>query len=324
MVKGLTITLTALFLTAALFVGCGDEGTGPGEVDGIQGTVTYNDGTTPVAGATVSATSTLMEATFTTNSGDDGSFKFSDVPDGDYRVTADKGAFHAEGNITVSGGKSAGAMTLALDIDKSKIGVVLGLYDDMGSILTDLGYEFTTLADADLADSTKLDPLELLFLNCGSNTIWAYNATVQTNLKNYVNGGGYLYASDWDFEYVENCWPEAIDFYGEDLTDPYIGNEQTITADVVDSALAAYLGKNTAQILFDLGSWVVVMGTGSSTDVLVRGSFSTTAGDINDKPLMVSFDQGNGIVAYTCFHNEAQVTEDARKLLLYFISLTPS
>ena len=107
MVKRIAITLAVFFLTAALFVGCGDEGTGPGNVDGIQGIVTYKDGTTPVAGATVTAASTLMEATFTTNSGNDGSFKFSDVPDGDYRVTADKGGFHAEGNITVSGGKAA-------------------------------------------------------------------------------------------------------------------------------------------------------------------------------------------------------------------------
>jgi hypothetical protein len=209
-------------------------------------------------------------------------------------------------------------MILALDIDKSKIGVVPGLYDDIGSILTDLGYEFTTLTDAELADSTKLDPLELLFLNCGSNTVWAYNATVQSNLKSYVNGGGYLYASDWDYIYVETCWPGAVEFYG---TDPKIGNEQTITADVLDSALAGYLGKNQAEITFDLPGWVVINSVNSSTDVLVRGSFSTTQGQMTDKPLMVSFDHGNGIVAYTSFHNEAQITDDARKLLLYFISL---
>jgi len=319
MVNKLTILLAVFSLTAALFIGCGDEGTGPGNVDGIQGTVTYKDGTTPVAGATVTATSTLMEATFATDSGNDGGFKFSDVPDGDYRVTADKGSFHAEGNITVSGGKTTAAMLLALDIDESKIGVVPGVFDDIGSILTDLGYEFTTLTDADLADSTKLDPLELLFLNCGSNTFWASDATVQTNLQNYVNDGGYLYASDWEYVYVETSWPSAVEFYG---ADPRIGDEQTITADVTDSALAGYLGKNEAEITFDLSDWVVINRVDSSTAVLVRGSFSTTEGQMTDKPLMVSFEHGNGIVAYTCFHNEAQITDDARELLLYFISLT--
>ncbi|UCE27972.1 MAG: carboxypeptidase regulatory-like domain-containing protein [Candidatus Coatesbacteria bacterium] len=325
MAKRLAIALMAFSLTAALFVGCGDGDTGPGTIDGIQGTVTYKDGTTPVAGATVTATSTVMEATFTTTSGSDGSFKFSSVPDDDYTVTAVKGAFRAQGNITVSDGKTTAAMTLALDIDESKVGVVPGSYDDIGAILTDLGYGFTTLTDANLADSSNLDPIELLFLNCGSDTSWAADATVQANLKNYVNDGGYLYASDWDYLYVEYCWPSAIDFYGDDLVGPYIGNApQTITADVVNSGLAGYLGKDEASIYFDLPAWIVIDNVATSTDILVSGDFNTYVGNLNDKPLMVSFEHGSGIVAYTCFHNEAQITDDARKLLLYFISLTPS
>jgi hypothetical protein len=325
--------LPAIIFVVTVFIGCGDDGTtgpgdgddGNGEIDGIAGTVTYKDGTTPVAGATVTAMTTLTEETYTTTSGNDGKFSFPNAVDGNYIVTADKGAFHAEGNVTVTNGKSAGAITLKLDIDESKIGVVPGVFDDIGAILTALGYDYTTLYDAELADSSNLDPLELLFLNCGSNTSYASDSTVQTNLKNYVNGGGYLYASDWDFEYVEYCWPNAIDFYGDDLFDPYIGTgDQTITASVLDSGLAGYLGKNQAQIYFDLDSWIVIDDIGGSTNELVRGTFNTSEGQMNDKPIMVSFNHGSGIVAYTCFHNEAQITDDARKLLLYFISLTPS
>lgn len=317
--------LPAIALLAAVFIGCGGDGTtGPGGVDGIQGTVTYKDGTTPVAGATVTATTTVSREVYTTTSGNDGEFSFPNAVDGNYNVTADKGSFHAAANVTVTDGKSAGAITLELDIDKSKIGVVPGVYDKIGDILTDLGYDYTTLYDADLSDSSKLAPLELLFLNCGSDTSYASDSTVQTNIKNFVNGGGYLYASDWDFEYVEYCWPDAIDFYGDDLSDPYIGDSQEITADVVDSGLAGYLGKNQAQINFDLPIWIVIDSVDSSTKVLVRGSFSTSEGQMNDKPIMVSFNSGSGIVAYTCFHNEAQITGDARELLLYFISLIPS
>lgn len=313
----LVFALIALIGLTVLWLGC--EGEGTGQVDGIAGTVTYQDGVTPVFGATVTATSTsAMCATYTATSGYDGKFTMTGVADGTYQVTADKGPFHAEGQVTVSGGKSPGGMVLMLDVDPSMIGVVPGSYDDIGAILDDLGYEYTTLYDSDLADSSKLDPLALLFLNCGSDTWYASDTTVQDNLKNYVNGGGYLYASDWDFEYIEACWPTAITFYG---SDPYIGDTQTITADVVDPDLAAYLGKDTAQIIFDLGAWVVIDSVATTTDVLVQGDFATYVGPLADKPLMVSFEYGSGLVAYTCFHNEAQLTTDARKLLNYFISL---
>jgi len=302
-----------------VIVGCSDSGTSASEVDGIAGTVTYKDGTTPVAGATVVAT-TGTKATYTTTSGNDGSFAFPDAADGTYAVTADKGAFHAEGTVTVTNGKSASALTMKLDLPAAQIGVVEGSYDNIEDILTSLGYSYTTLDDSDLADSTNLAPLELLFLNCGSDTSWASNTTVQNNLRDYVNGGGYLYASDWDYEYIENAWPGAIDFYAPY---PKIGNTQTITADVVDSGLAGYLGKNTAQILFDLPGWVVIDDVAGSTTVLVQGDFDTTDGPMTDKPIMVSFTHGGGIVGYTSFHNEANVTNDARQILLYFISLTP-
>jgi hypothetical protein len=186
-----------------------------------------------------------MEATFTTNSGNDGSFKFSDVPDGDYRVTANKGSIHAEANVTITNGKSAGAITLELDIDESKIGVVPGSFDDIGVILTALGYDYTTLTDADLVNSSNFAPLELLSLNCGSSTSYASDSTVQTDLKNYVDGGGYLYASDWNYEYAENCWPSGLDLYGDDLFDPDIGTgNQAITVSVIDPGLTENLGKS--------------------------------------------------------------------------------
>jgi len=307
-------SLAGLMIFAVSWFAC--DGDGGVQVDGIGGTVTYKDGTTPVYGATVTAISTTaLSATYTATSGYDGKFSMPTVADGTYNVTADKGPFHTQGEVTVSGGKSM-ALTMALDLSADKIGVVPGLYDDIGAILTDLGYAYTTLSDSDLADSGNLDPLVLLFLNCGSSTFWATDATVQANLQDYVNTGGYLYASDWDYEYVENCWPSAIDFIGKDGE-----GSQTVTADVVDTELAGYLGKNTAEIFFDLESWVVMNGVDPSTNILVQGDVNTYSGMLNDKPIMVSFAYGSGIVAYTSFHNEAQLTGDGRQILNYFISL---
>ena len=64
-------------------------------------------------------------------------------------------------------------------------------------------------------------------------------------------------------------------------------------------------------------------GVGSGTNILVQGDFETSEGPMNDKPIMVSFTDGGGIVGYTSFHNEANITNDAKTILLYFISLAP-
>lgn len=312
------------FLFIPAYLACdSDESNGNGGAnDGIAGIVTYMDGETPVINAVITMTSN--EGTYTTTSGPDGRFHQTGVTDGEYTVTADKGAFHAESGITVYGGKSGGDLSLFLELPAVSIGVVPGSFDDIGSILTGLGYSYTGLDDSDLTSWANLEPLEMLFLSCGSDYTMANDAAVQDNLDRFVNEGGYLYVSDWNYQYVEQVWPEAIDFYISGLGESRVGmGNQTVTANIKDEIMASYLGKDTAEIVFDKSGWVVIDSVPAETDILVSGDFSTSDGAMTDKPLMVSFTYGSGIVGYTSFHNEAQLGSDPKNILLYFISLTP-
>ncbi|UCE26479.1 MAG: hypothetical protein JSW52_09015 [Candidatus Coatesbacteria bacterium] len=319
MVTRLAIILSAVFSVVPLIIGCyGDVY----EQKGLYGHVYYKNGVTPVACATVTATPAGIEAapdapagTYVTTSGHSGYYVIWGLPEAEYIVTADKGAFHAEARVTPYGWYEK---NLLMEINDSEIGVVPGANDNVGVLLAALGYGYTTLTNADLADQDKLAPLGMLFLNCGGDTSYASNADVQNNLKSYVTDGGFLYASDYEFEYIEACWPDAISFYGRD---PYIGDRQTIEARVYDYDLERYLGRYYTYVTFDHSEWVVIDDVDESTDVLVRGSFDTSEDSFVGKPLLVSFYDGNGIVIYTCFHDWGKNDKD---IFFYIISLPPA
>lgn len=322
MVTRLAIILSALLSAVPLIIGCYGE---VYEQKGLYGYVYYKDGATPVAYATVTATPVGVGATrtvttsgppgetYVTTSGYSGYYVFWGLPEREYILKADKGAFHAEARVTPRGWYEK---NLQMEISVSKIGVIPGANDNVGVLLGALGYGYTTLTNADLADPDKLAPLEMLFLNCGGDTSYASDADVQNNLKSYVTGGGYLYASDYEFEYIEACWPDAISFYSPD---PYIGDRQTIEVYSFDHDLSQYLDRYVTFVTFDHSKWVVIDTVDESTDVLVGGSFFASDHHLS-KPLLVSFDSGNGIVIYTCFHDWG---EDDKDILFYIISLPP-
>ena len=306
-------------ISVILMLSCASE-KGNGKV---TGKITGPDKETPVVNANVTISSQGSDLVLyenSTTSGTDGSYTFENVPDGDYKLTADKVHFHGENTIKVTNGNVEGDTNIDINIDASKIAVVPGAYDDIGLILEDMGINYTEITDADLEDSDTVSSFYIIFLNCGSDTYYAEETQVQDNLRNFVKAGGSIYASDWDYEYVEYTWPDAIDFYGDDLTDPKIGDgDQHVNGDIVDSCLEDYMGKNAVDLYYDLSSWVVINDVGSGTNTDIQGDISTYEGPLSDKPLLVNFTDEIGKVIYTTFHNEAQVTADAEKILKYFV-----
>ena len=314
----LTLTLIFSFL---IVVSCGEEKPGEGKV---TGKITGPDEQTPVSGANVTITSQTSDIVLydnNTQSGPDGTYTFENVPDGDYKLTAEKGHFYGETTIKVTNGNVEGETNFDINIDASKVAVVPGSYDDIGAILDDMGIDYTEITDADLENPDTVSSFYIIFLNCGSETDYAEETQVQDNLRNFVKAGGSIYASDWDYLYIEYTWPDAIDFWGTDDTSyPKIGNGgQHVNGDIVDSCLKDYMGKNVVDIYYDLSQWVVIDGVGSGTNTDIQGDIETTEGPLQDKPLLVNFTDDSGKVIYTTFHNEAQVTEDAEKILKYFV-----
>jgi hypothetical protein len=129
-----------------------------------------------------------------------------------------------------------------------------------------------------------------------------------------VNNGGILYASDWALSVVEAMYPS-------DVSGEIYGDVQSVTADLVDTDLASFIGKSTASIQYDLPGWKTPETLSTAAKVLVRGDFVDGTTTHNDLPLAIVLSKGNGKVVFTSFHNEAGVTDDQIDVLRFFIYL---
>lgn len=211
-------------------------------------------------------------------------------------------------------------------------------YDNMGAILTRHGLKFKEIDEADLKNLDKLKSYDVIYINC-TNTVdeGIVAAKDAEAIKNFVSGGGIVYASDFGASVIEAAFPEKIDFY--DIGEGFEENEALgarqgdageVDATVTDSGLAAVLGKKSININFDLGGWVVVKSVGPGVRVHMRGPAAFSFRENEDKnnasegdlPYVVSFSEGKGEVLFTSFHNEAQNTADMEKVLDWFATKT--
>src|SRR5687767_13140755 len=119
----------------AVLYACGaGESIAPGTPGTIVGKVTAEDGTTPVASASVyieskgKATAVMSEV--------DGDYTITQVAPGAHVVVAEKGNFRSTTSVTVQAGKT---VTVAAKLQPSgKLGYVDGAFDRIEDILTSL------------------------------------------------------------------------------------------------------------------------------------------------------------------------------------------
>ena len=175
------------------------------------------------------------------------------------------------------------------------------------------------------------------------------------NLRRFVEQGGSLYISDLAASLVHAAWPEKISFRAELLPgfplDPCcscvdcppecganveaprlggacqgtLGNARDLLciaeaglfgdeepgrrrATVRSEPLRRFLGRDTLDIEFETGGWVAIDRVAPDVEVLVEA---------DGEPLMVLFEDrtSGGRVAFTTFHNEAQVAADVEQIL---------
>lgn len=303
---------TLAFILLFILAGCGGGGTDQTdqETGTVQGFVYAPDESTPIIGASVTAEG----AARTTTTDTQGAYTLTGVPVGTRKIIAVKGSYRAETTVTVVKDQIATAGQLAL-APIGEIGVVEGVFDDIGVILTSLGitYEVITDPETTFADQTALSEFAVIFFACGLNDSFLDDEVNLANLRYFVSQGGSIYASDWAYSVVEEMYPDKVQFLG------YEGIEQTITASITNPEIQSLLGKDTATICFDLGGWIVIDSVSAGVTVDLRGAIETYEEEKTDIPLMVHFSEGKGYVVYTSFHNEAQVTEDVGKILDYLV-----
>lgn len=180
-----------------------------------------------------------------------------------------------------------------------------------------------------IADQILLDSYDILFLNCGLNEAFEDS---DASIFNYVSNGGFLYATDWAFGYlntITNGGADYIDFY----TPVKSGVSLTTNATILNGDLSAWLLLNfgisiddTVEIDEFLSSWQVVDSYDSNTCISWLNGPVTFRDDTNtiiaeNKDLAFTFIVGSGAVFYSSFHteNDDEGFSDVDRIMEYLV-----
>lgn len=125
--------------------------------------------------------------------------------------------------------------------DSANMAVVTGAYDEIENVLAKLGFgevddygQLDTSADYDfdlidggysadavmtaeelLSDIEAMNEYDIIFINCGTSyESLLSEPDVLANIQEYVEGGGKLYVTDLSYDYLEQAFPDFMDFYG--------------------------------------------------------------------------------------------------------------
>ena len=288
---------------------------------GVTGTLLTPSRRYPISGAGVSLLSPTGAPVATALTDGCGRFTLPAVPPGAYTVRY--GVRSLGGTLPLSMPQSAlGAIpTFGLPIPKPPIlidppidvgflraGVIHGSYDDVEGMLDRVGIPYTVYDAEDLRED---DPYQhrMLFIACGAAT-YPDDDEIKTRLKDFVSQGGSLYVSDLAISYVDQAFPGAVNF---DYSSR--GSSGTRKAYILDPALkAAAKGQTAIDITYDMGGW-------QRLEKDQPQSTLTPLRDVeNDEPLVVVFNVGGGVVQYTTFHEEPQMSEGQELALTYLVT----
>ena len=283
-----------------------------------------------------------------TYSGEDGTWKLEELRGGQtYTVYVQYGNEIVDMfNVEVPDSTDVDAPAPACGADLGRVAVVTGNYDDWESVLPQIGvtnYELvngltgTELAQF-LSDPENLSDFGAIFFagghieedviydTDGSDTDGTVAAVVSA-IKGFVSDGGYVYAADWSYDVIEACWPDRIDFLGED-EDPdgaQLGTPDTIRAQIVDEDMVAAVGGDRMDVSFDLDTWPLISRVGDSVTVYQTanqvtyrdGTEEYTAEDV---PILVGFNPDGGRVFFSSWRVAANNDGRGADVLDYILA----
>lgn len=294
-----------------------------------------------------------------------GAFTVSCSGTGSITVNFAKGSF--TGNASISCGTVASASSTSFSADDAPaMAVVTGSYDRIQDVLAKLGYGTVTsgglldtsasfdftLIDGDgtldstytdlstfLSDVANLNAYDIIFINCGADDSAVSDSSVISRLQSYVQAGGKLYVTDLSYDFIEQPFPDFMDFLdgGSDAAtaetiDAAQDGTSGITSDatVNDTDMAAWLdtitvntgdidtcsvtevngttgarnADDTTTIGDFLSGWAVMVGahTGESPTIWIEGPISYSGGSDTDAPLTVTKTETDGKLLYSSYH----------------------
>jgi hypothetical protein len=221
---------------------------------------------------------------------------------------------------------------------------VHGDYDVIEAIIISLGYTVNIVGSAQLPLS-YLDTYDAVFLNCTANNMMM--TPYYQNLDTFVRHGGSIYASDWAVEYLTGNGavvtggsgserreghhvvnPQASCLYplpGGFLADTSLCTTKSGSSgyanhvNIYDAGLVSALGKDSIDIVYDLGSWEMIDHIDAPFVITMQKP--GYPGIAAAKADMSLYYPGAGSITYTTFHNNPQtsVSPDVMTVLQYFI-----
>jgi hypothetical protein len=306
------IIIVCIIITAAfLITGCSEDNTPTGTTPGntVQGYVRSANGTVSVSGVYVSLTS-AADNPDSTYSDANGFYKFVNVSSGNKTLFFSKGSFRDTINITVP---ISGNVPDAYLHPAKPLAFYWGEFDDIQSIIREMGYTPDSLLLSDFDNLTTLQQYSIIFINCGNSSRNDLNTPlISANLTSFLNGGGRIYASDWAFGCVQGIHPELSGTYDGETVNSLVSN-------VVYSPLQTYLGKNTVNINYDLPDWLSLSPNNNYTENVpfIRATYQNLTN--NPTAFFRETYTAGGKLIYTTFHNEEQVSSDMIKILQFFV-----
>jgi len=199
---------------------------------------------------------------------------------------------------------------------EAKIAVTPKGYDDIGQVLREMGsgYEHKQIKFKELSDLNSLLRYQITFINCAHKLRELQSKSeVATTIRQYVERGGIVYASDWAGFIIQDAFPEYLRLASDR------GGAQVVEATVVDQGLASVVGSKLS-LHFNADQWVAVDAVSKEVTVHLVGDYVDMGGEVHrTKPLLISFKHGNGYVIFTSFHNAPQLSETERKLLQFLV-----
>jgi len=202
--------------------------------------------------------------------------------------------------------------------------------DNVGAIIGPLGYTFLTVSPNALHDIVTHPAIEAVFINSSDSlSVTADDIAI----RDWVEGGGALYASGRAAEYVRTLWPNRITF---PKPDPYAGSanpaDDLIQACIVDDPAQQSLGFDSLDLTYPSYSWPPVIATGGATTPIITADASSVVNidlienlppgeDFEHMPVAMYFAHGDGIVVFTSFHYQPGLSSAETALLDYLAAL---
>ena len=343
-------------LLLSLFAGCSDytvtvepDYVEPTFNGSIEGRVCDPTGRQWLAGAAVytnitDETGVIVEVrqSFTDRNGE---FLLEDLaPDVDYTVYAQHGdqVLWTETVFVANGEDVKLPPPDCFEPLELSIALVEGNYDDVDVVLESMGFANYWSVDgtseasltAFLTDLEQMRAYDVIFFNGGhveQGVIYDYDPTnpvppqVIANLQTFVAEGGSVYASDWSYDVIEQAWPDAIDFLGDDslYNSAEMGEYALVDAKVTDEALSSFLGTDSVAVEYDLPVWPPMQSVEGYVSVHLTGNVEYREGDhtyqLASVPLLASFSGGEGRVAFATFRVVANHDTNMINLLQYML-----